>query len=452
VRDRGARGWLGRTEAGKPLGNSRWASWLAPLLAGALGVRVIALVASAPVRFPDTGGYVDLGRALLSLDLTRDVGMRTPVYSLFMAALGFNADAIRALQMLLGLTVTGLLFWAVWSLTKSGWLAALAGAAYGLNPGQVYLENSLLTESLCTFFLVVAVVLYARGTGKSLSARWAAYAGAGAAASLAALTRPALLLLPIVLVCAAWLGREGYRAVLVLAVAGLVPILAWSALNYTRFGYFTPTTMTGVQLTNLTGAYVEDAPDQYADIRAIYLEARKKQGGDHVDAIFKAYPEMMRVTGMSFPDLSNALQRMSVGLIVSHPAQYLRAVAWNFAEFWKGDHWATEPPPGTLWRLAHVAGWVVQGALILVSCAALVLAVVAEVRRRRTGIAAQAGDRVILVVLIVSVGSALMASATGFGSMNRYGMPIQSLAGMLLALGVFLAVSRQRSLVADRER
>jgi hypothetical protein len=122
-------------------------------------------------------------------------------------------------------------------------------------------------------------------------------------------------------------------------------MLAWSTYNLVRLDSFGLSTGLGLNLTNKTGGYVQDAPQKYAVIRDLYVQARAEDGGDNVNAIWRHYTSMMRVTGQSFNQLSGSFLRMNEELIVTHPRQYATNVAAAYLDFFK---FCGDGPPGLL--------------------------------------------------------------------------------------------------------
>ena len=77
------------------------------------------------------------------------------------------------------------------------------------------------------------------------------------------------------------------------------------------------TTMTGYHLIQHTGSFFEYVPDEYAALRDTYIQYRDAhiaQYGTQTNTIWEAIPEMSRVSGYNFYDLSRVLTR------IVHPA------------------------------------------------------------------------------------------------------------------------------------
>ncbi len=84
-------------------------------------------------------------------------GTRTPGYPAFMALVGSDRT-VYAVQLILGLGITLGWFLIAWQATKSPVFAGIVGLAHTLNPGQLFFEADLLTETLATFWLILALL------------------------------------------------------------------------------------------------------------------------------------------------------------------------------------------------------------------------------------------------------------------------------------------------------
>lgn len=416
----------------------QWGKWLAILLLGAVILRVVALASGDALQFGDTSGYEELGRAIASFDLSADMGHRTPVYPVLLAILGFDWEMVRIAQLTMGLGVSVLLFSTAFRLTDSGPLALLSGAVYGWNPTQATFETAISTESLTVLLLVSAVAMLARIVDVPSRVTTLAVGLTGLLAALGALTRPIFLLLPIAILGTALLARLGWHTVITLSIAGILPVLAWSGFNAHRLDYFGPTTLTGLGLTNHTGAYIEDAPDEYATVRDIYLAERTRRGGVHEMVIWSVWEEMTLATHQTHAQLSRTLARMSISLIVSHPGEYSASVAKGFCRFWLGANWKYDQDISSATdRVMFSVTKIARGLLILIQLGALGLASVVIFRARHTYRGQGGWHSMLALGVFVMLAGALGASAMESGELSRYGVPFSSLAGLVLALAVY---------------
>jgi hypothetical protein len=87
-----------------------------------------------------------------------------------------------------------------------------------------------------------------------------------------------------------------------------------------------------------TGVFFELVPDKYAGLRDTYLKYRDAhiaEYGTQTNTIWEAIPEMQKVSGMTFFDLSRTLARISTQLIRAHPDLFLKNVLEGWWMFWR---------------------------------------------------------------------------------------------------------------------
>lgn len=339
-------------------------AWMRPALALALFgllARIGVWLAYAPVSYPDTRTYLRLAAALGDGGLDAYDGTRVPGYPLIVLALGGEAERLWLLNLALGWALSLLLFWMVWRLTGRAGLALGLGLLYHLIPGQFLFESNLLTETPTAFSVALSLaLLLAFDRARTPRRRLALAAAAGLAASLAGLLRPLFFLLPAWLLLFVVLGggsgrAPGLRRRLIeggaLSLAPALLLGGWIAFIYGAYGMLAPTTMGGYHLVQHTGAFFELLPDEHAVVRDIYLRYRDERlaaRGNQANTIWEAIPELTRVTGRTFFDLSREMQRLSLELIRAHPGLYLRSAAEGWLLFWIAPpYWdpaAMQPP------------------------------------------------------------------------------------------------------------
>ncbi|MBI3966927.1 MAG: hypothetical protein HY329_14940 [Chloroflexi bacterium] len=318
--------------------------YLGGLLLVCFTVRVLLLLVYEPNTNPDSLEYRDLANQMLSGDFTNYTGFRTPGYPIFMMLFGLSFRAIWIGQSLIGLGTVALLFYLAYEVTRSPWAGVVLGGTYGLGLNNLFFEAAILTEALATFLLVLSLLLCKRLLDRPSSRVWWYVAG-GTVTALAGLTRPLLLFLGalyLAFIGVQLLRRLGTPAERVrLAGAFVAPLVVlvggWSLFNYATLGYFGASTLIGYNLTSHAGPFMELAPDEYREIRDIYVEERKKQVqamGSHIFTIWRAVPRIRETTGLSYPDLSRKLTAMCTGLFVQYPGRYLASVSEAWWRFW----------------------------------------------------------------------------------------------------------------------
>ncbi|MBN1629408.1 MAG: hypothetical protein JW990_06585 [Thermoleophilia bacterium] len=369
---------------------------------------------------PDTPRYTILADLILHGRVADGQGISTPGYPGFLILNSSNHDAVRVSQFVLGLAIAAGVFYVLWKLTSSRWLATAGALLYGLNLAVVFMESTLMTEPLATFLLVASLVLLVsiRRDAARLPLKLVAL---GAAVGVLPLVRPLYvympLLLAIPLIGTLKTRRSSFWLYLIPAI---LPVVLWMGYLGSTFGYFGLQTASGFGWTNHAGTFMRDAPERYAVIRDIYLRHVALRHGASGDVIWGAIGEMQRATGQSYPELSQTVQRMSLELLVSHPGGYSKQVATAFVSFWKGislaENWR---PFGTLthpaWMLSRLVGVIVSAWFCLVVPCLLA----ARLKLLRLPTLPWPSTWLVLSVLTAAVVQAVVE----FGSAPRFGMP-----------------------------
>jgi len=433
----------------------RWLPWLVLVLALSAALRLGVLLAT-PVRlYPDSPAYLALAREIGRLNLSADNGARTPLYPAFLWVLGYQPSVARVVQMLLGLAITAMLFWTIWTLTRRSWAAALGASMYGLSLTQIKYEAAVLTETPTTFLLVaLATTLTWLWIDRSrhLAIKITV---AGLCAGLVPLGRPAYVYVPFITVAAVllWAPRliRRWTIVVLLVATSFVPMLAWATFNYARFDQFGLSTMTGFDLTNKTGTYIKDAPARYATIRDIYVAGLEARGGHNpVDLIWSLVPRLEAATGESYPQLSKTFLDMNLGLLPHHQAQYWKNVASVFAKTFMVDRYEPSLPRlgGATPAFFALYKWLsrlINLAFLLVSAWWIVRAIASRSKPHITPAVWMAAS-----ALLASLSSAIAIA----GSDARFGMPTQPyvVCVVLVAVCSFARSARLREDLAKSER
>ena len=471
------------TEGPGPTG--RWQRttwiWLAALLVVCAVLRAGIALTTEPLLSPDSHGYLLLAREIADRDLSPDSGLRTPMYPLFVMIFGRDPFAVRLAQMGLGLLLTALLFWLGRRMTGSDLIATIAGAGYGLSFSQLFFENSILTETLTTLGVTISVLALLRVFDRleqgDSPAGWVTFMGLTGAVT--ALVRPSFVFLPALLAAALllkgyWvetnrstgrkanqitrqipLATEGQklpslpgthlarvRRLIGLLIPALLPALiligGWSAVNYARFGYFSPSTISGYTLTDHSVGFIEYAPDRYATIRDTYLDLRRQFGVQYV-SVWHGVEPLKEALGLTTEQLSRVLMQMSLDLFARQPLRYAQSVWISWVQFWNAYGGARG---ATAWEGAHDPTiaiflgylframkyiYIVFNAIFLAWTAAAGLALVFFRRKRISWVTV---EMVVIaaVILTTSLLSSLMqGGGLTAGGSNRYAMPVQPL-------------------------
>jgi len=337
----------------------------------------------ASVSYSDTKTYHRLAGQILQGWINYD-GSRTPGYPAFLAFLRTDQNA-WLVQMGMGVLITLFMYFLGWQLgvnlerKRRQQLAFLAALVHTLNLGQLFFESSLLSETLSTFLFIVTVAGWVYGYC-SPKARTIWLAGVmGIFSALAILTRGLFILLPFwtcLFILLFWVEKpslsdsrysvpfpeRAYRGPLIRTifskmkstypslVAYLVPfsllIGLWVGFIRVHYNQWGLETIGGFRLVQNTGTFFEYVPDQYAAIRDTYIkyrDTRIDETGTQTNVIWRAIPEMMKVSGLGFYDLSRLVGKISLDLIRNHPGLYLQNVAKGWWLFWRAPvYWSSE--------------------------------------------------------------------------------------------------------------
>ena len=120
----------------------------------------------------------------------------------------------------------------------------------------------------------------------------------------------------------------------------------WILFIYKNYGDIALTTMSGYHLIQHTGSFFEYVPDEYASLRDTYIQYRDAHIADfgtQTNTIWEAIPEMSRISGYNFYDLSRVLAQISIQLILKHPLLFLQNAFVGWWMFWRTSfYWSLE--------------------------------------------------------------------------------------------------------------
>jgi len=322
-------------------GTDRKIIWL---IAAAVLARLIFASLFPPLLFRDSRDYLELAGMIRNWDFSGYTGARTPVYPLLILLFDSSPGPLLVGQFFMGLLICLVLYLIFRDIFGSEKYGFIAGLGYALNPSQLAFERAILTETFLVLVIAGSFLVFIRLLKNGASLRPCLLLGV--LSSLAALTKPLYLFLPplyAVLLTGCFLFRKerNPRAAALRFVCVIFPAViflgGWSLFNYAKTGYLGVTTLAGLNLSNHTGAFIEDAPEKYGRIKEIYLKYRKdalQNTGTASQTIWLALDELERSTGMSFAELSGQFGEMSLDLIAAHPGRYLASVAKSAVIFW----------------------------------------------------------------------------------------------------------------------
>jgi 4-amino-4-deoxy-L-arabinose transferase-like glycosyltransferase len=228
--------------------------WLLLLLVMAMATRLgWAVLMSERQPYADEMAYIGHATSLAQgegyvNERGQSVAFWPPGYPLALAAvyrtMGIGGKTSVAFQIAVS-TVTCILLYLLGKGVFSVDVARLASLGLALYPNHLFYSTLRLTEPLFTLLLVSAVVLLLRSLDRRL---WHAMA-AGGLLGLAALTRPVIILFPLLLPAwYMWNGRRWHRALtiaLLVCAATLATVSPWLVRNHGVTGRWSVISTTG---------------------------------------------------------------------------------------------------------------------------------------------------------------------------------------------------------------
>lgn len=222
------------------------------LLAVAAALRVVAVVAVYPgIWFSDSNGYLH-GAATGQLSATRVAG-----YSLFVAPfyqLG-SAGALIIAQHILGLAIVVVLYALLLRRGVPRWLACLAVVPAALDAYLIYLEHTIMSETVFHAALVAAIAVLLSRERLSMGA---AVAG-GLLLGYAGVVRSVAIPLVAVFVVYLLVRRVGWRPLLVFCVGWALVVGGYATLFDIQRGKFGITEFDGRFLYGKTAPFADCA-------------------------------------------------------------------------------------------------------------------------------------------------------------------------------------------------
>ncbi len=316
--------------------------------------RVIIWFNYEPIVYNDTNLYAELAGYIQQLDFDGYNGERTPGYPLWLLLGGLNYESVWLMQSFLGILISVMLFGLGFYQTKSTFLAFLIGLSYALSINQIFFEAAILTETLGTFLLILSLSIYV-WMGEAGPKKIVFYcAFLGIVVAWAILTRRILLIIvPVYFFFLIWRywGKTATKLDLVKYLLSyilptVIVIFGWSLFNKVTINYFGLTTLGGYSLTARAGRFIELMPDEYSVVKETYIETRQKQlEKDRGEAmvIWRAIPEMIERTGLSYAELSAELNQMSRAFFIQHPTLLVEHSVEAWFKFWEpANYWIVD--------------------------------------------------------------------------------------------------------------
>ncbi len=338
------------------------------LLIIAIAVRIFFSIRCDLRTFPDSKLYFETGRQLVTGDYSDYNGKRAPVYPLLIAATGFNREVTVFFQVAMGVGISLLLYLIFSKLTGSSMAGFLAGLVHALNPAMIGYEFTLCSETTCAFFLILSIFLLFRFIAQKRIPSAGELIILGIASGLCLLTRPMYQFFPVFLTAALifYLSRRKMAVwkVVLFIVPVMITTIPWGIFQYKRIGQFVITPDIGYAIMYHTVRFIEEAPDEYDDIKQVLIKHREhkiRAGAKSYDSCLEASRvELQELTGLPYAELSRKLAWISIKTITEEPILYLRGVVRAFFRFFK-PFW-----PGHLYGVRPAVmegGWLLRSVI-----------------------------------------------------------------------------------------
>jgi hypothetical protein len=312
---------------------------IATLVAGAIGVRVWFMLCypTAFVGFPDASQYALAAALGIFRDAQRPAGY--PAFLALVHRLGGSMPFEVIVQHALGIATGLLLYKAVRRTGAPPWLGLLPAAVVFFGGTGLFLEHSLLADSLFTFLQALGVY----------AATWALYDPrrrwpllAGVAIGLDFWVKTAALssavLVPIVLLCAAP-GRLRRRLVgaASMAIVTIVIVLAYPGIQYGTTGYLGYERQSAWDLYGKVATFVECAkftpPAGTRFLCPTEPVGRRQSPAYYQDATTAPAVERFGPPYAAPPEANGVLKAFSVAAIEQEPLQYAEAIARGLGRY-----------------------------------------------------------------------------------------------------------------------
>ncbi|NPV84934.1 MAG: hypothetical protein HPY45_02845 [Anaerolineae bacterium] len=329
--------------------------------------------------YADTWGYVEPAMAMLKGDFSfenwhSERGLTYPLFLMPIYALAGedNQQAVAVVQVFLGLLIMGMLFLLGWKGVGSSWMGALLGVCYALNVSSALFEMTVLAETL-TLMLVLVTVLLVLWLGRRVFKSWEnsvmlfGLAIVGVLCALLALSKHLfvgywLVVLFFLSLCVVarsveepMLGlRQGALRQIYLFIVPVIAvgaILFWSLGNWRTYGWFTFNPLSGINLSNVAGGFIEYADsEECQDYVHLYLNYRQREverTGTHSMTIYRAWQDRIDPKDIrSRVAFERLAFRCSLEAIMSRPDLYLATVRQSARLFWDPALYSRNPLTG----------------------------------------------------------------------------------------------------------
>ncbi len=306
------------------------------------------MVAYSPaLLFPDSWGYISTGLTGAFVGLPRLHPVGYPLLVRLLTLPDRSLTELVAFQHLAALGVGVAVYAALRRARLPPWAAAAAAALVLLDGYTITLEQYVMSDTFCTVGLVLTLLVLAWPWLPGTSAGRSPAPSPGRAtvcglliAGTSLVREVAPFTLPVIVVYLLW-TRAGWRSLVALLVAAVLPLLAYSALIDSRFHVFSLTTMSGWTLYGRVGGFADcrGVPLGRPERRLCETAAQRAShpsapdwyiwGPSPAQRVF--HPDTESVTQIA--PTNHILQSFARAMIVHHPLAFTSATLSDFARY-----------------------------------------------------------------------------------------------------------------------
>lgn len=287
----------------------------------------------------DSRDYIVLAEQIKNLDFSEYEGGRVPMYSVLIL-ISQNLNILFYIQLFLHFLNSYIIFSFLNNLTNSKIISFFASLIYLTYPPAINIARGIMSETLATTLILLSFYYFYRAFKLK---KFNYLILVVLLSSLAALTRPIYLNLPVLLIIFTSFklyktkNKSAFKIVSFQTALLILLILPVFIFNYILLNQFTFTTLLGCNLTSTVSICIEDKSDNYKYERRIYVEERDKllSNSNHSNrTIWFASNRLTEEKNYKFPEISKIFFIVSINTILEHPGCYLRNVLTGIYKFW----------------------------------------------------------------------------------------------------------------------
>jgi len=330
----------------RPRTPASWAVLAVALLGLALRVWAKAGIWPASLSKHDTAAYVRAAHYGLSKDPLEPSGY--PIFLRVLHSISGQLAFTTTVQHLLGMAAGALLYLAVRRLGANQWLALAGAAVIWLNGDQIFLEETMLSEGLFVFVLMLALYAVVRSREPGSGYAWPAVAMASTVALpfIRGVADSIVILLFLFLAYGVWRARGRWLLRLGVAlIAGLVVVAAYSGVRHHDIGSWSISTQgSGWPLYSRVAQFADCSKFKPpAGTRPLCETTPKSQRPGSDTYSWQDASPAIRTFGQP-PRGSSQLGHFAIKAIEHQPGDYAHAVLIDLERY--VDQNAGDPKPG----------------------------------------------------------------------------------------------------------